>query len=119
VRWVYLVLTPVAGTWCAWRLAVAARRRERPHRLVLATVAFGSVLALSRLAGLAYLDLTAFQALSPSYLAPAHTVAAAAAVALVLADRADGDDAPRGRLSGSRRCGRRCRRWGSAWSPRT
>jgi hypothetical protein len=119
VRWVYLVLTPVAGTGCAWRLAVAARRRERPHRLVLATVAFGSVLAVSRLAGLAYLDLTAFQALSPSYLAPAHTVAAAAAVALVLADRADGDDAPRGRLSGSRRCGRRCRRWGSAWSPRT
>lgn len=94
VRWGYLALTAVAGVATAWRLAVLVRRRELPHRLVLATVTIGAALAAARLAGLAYLDLTAFQALSPSYLAPAHTVAAAAVVTLLLAQVAVGAEPP-------------------------
>jgi hypothetical protein len=63
------------------------RRRATLNPLVLATVTFGGAIVSARLVGLAYLDLTAFQALSPSYLAPAHAVATAVVVTALLAQR--------------------------------
>jgi hypothetical protein len=39
--------------------------------------------------GLAYLDLTAFPAFAPTYLAPAYAVALVLAVAVCLGNRAD------------------------------
>lgn len=87
VRWAYLAMTLVAGVACVRRLAVLVRRRQRPHELVITTVVIGAAIASARIAGLAYLDLTAFQALSPSYLAPAHAVATAVVVTALLAQR--------------------------------
>ena len=47
-------------------------------------VGFGALLVLVRVAGLAYLDLTAFPAFSPTYLASAYAAALVVGVAVTL-----------------------------------
>jgi hypothetical protein len=85
IRWLYLAATAAAIAAAAARLVLVVRRRHRPHMLTVSTVALGGTLVVARLAGLGYLDLTAFPALSPSYLAPTHTVLAVVIVTFVLA----------------------------------
>ena len=92
IRLAYLALTALAVASIGYVVTGAARsigRRRRPDPLIITTVSIGCLLSGVRLAGLAYLDVTAFQALSPSYLAPAHAVGALVLAVAVLGRRQD------------------------------
>jgi hypothetical protein len=87
LRWLYLLLTVLATTVVARRLVEHRRTRQWPSHAVVTTIPLGALLAGVRIVGLAYLDLTAFQAFSPSYLASAYAVLLATVSVTALAGR--------------------------------
>jgi hypothetical protein len=87
LRWLYLLLSVLAIIVVARRLVGFLRSRQWPPLVVNAALALGALLAGVRIVGLAYLDLTAFQAFSPSYLASAYAVLLATVSVTALAGR--------------------------------
>jgi hypothetical protein len=87
LRWLYLLLSVLAIIVVARRLVGFLRSRQWPSAVVKAACVVGALLAGVRIVGLAYLDLTAFQAFSPSYLASAYAVLVATVSVTALADR--------------------------------
>jgi hypothetical protein len=86
LRWLYRLLAVVALVVAVVRVRSAFVERRAPSWTMAAVLSIGSLLVLVRTIGLAYLDLTAFPAFSPSYLASAYAVVLVMAVAVVLAD---------------------------------
>jgi hypothetical protein len=87
LRWLYRLLTIVAMPVAAIRALGAARARRAPSWTMLAVVSVGLLLVVVRVMGLAYLDLTAFPAFAPTYVASAYAVAIVVAIAVVLGRR--------------------------------
>ncbi len=92
-RWLYRLLTVVAIVVAAIRAYRAVRDRRMPGWTMSTLLSVGSLLVLVRIVGLAYLDLTAFPAFAPTYLASAYAVVLVLAVAVCLGTRADPDPA--------------------------
>ncbi len=83
-RWLYRLLT-VAAIFIAIARARSTLRARRPPTWPMATVVgLGALLVLVRVAGLAYLDLTAFPAFAPTYLASAYAAALVVGIAVTL-----------------------------------
>lgn len=83
-RWLYRLLT-VAAIFVAIARARSTLRARRPPSWPMATVVgLGALLVLVRVAGLAYLDLTAFPAFAPTYLASAYASALVVGIAVTL-----------------------------------
>ena len=82
-RWLYRLLTVVAFAVVLIRVRRVVRDRLVPSAGMVTVVGVGLLLVIVRVVGLAYLDLTAFPAFAPSYLASAY--AAALVVAVVVA----------------------------------
>jgi hypothetical protein len=85
-RWLYRLLAVAALVVAVVRVRSAFVERRAPSWTMAAVLSIGSLLVLVRTIGLAYLDLTAFPAFSPSYLASAYAVVLVMAVAVTLAD---------------------------------
>jgi uncharacterized membrane protein HdeD (DUF308 family) len=83
-RWLYRLLAVVAIFAAAVRATLALRNRRAPSWPMFITVTLGSLIVIARTAGLAYLDLTAFPAFAPTYLAAGYAAALVVAVAVVL-----------------------------------
>lgn len=83
-RWLYRLLT-VAAIFIAIARARSTLRARRPPTWPMATVVgLGALLVLVRVAGPAYLDLTAFPAFAPTYLASAYAAALVVGIAVTL-----------------------------------
>jgi hypothetical protein len=89
VRWIYRLLTVAAIVVSATKAYGALRDRRVPSWTMATLLSVGSMLILVRVVGLAYLDLTAFPAFAPTYLASAYAVALVLAVAVCLGNSAD------------------------------
>ncbi|MEY2401440.1 MAG: hypothetical protein QOJ08_1551, partial [Ilumatobacteraceae bacterium] len=84
LRWLYRLLTIVAVAVAAIRARAAVRDRRAPSWTMLTVVTIGVLLIVARVIGLAYLDLTAFPAFAPTYVASAYAVFVVVAVTIVL-----------------------------------
>ncbi|MEP7115028.1 MAG: hypothetical protein ABI862_17305 [Ilumatobacteraceae bacterium] len=84
VRWLYRLLTVAALVVAFVKTRAALRDRRRPSSTMLTLLCVGALLVLTRVVGLAYLDLTAFPAFSPTYLASAYAVALVVGVSVAL-----------------------------------
>ena len=85
-RWLYRLLTVAAIAVALVRARRAVRDRRMPSAAMATVVGVGLLLVIVRVVGLAYLDLTAFPAFSPSYLASAYAAALVVAVVVALAE---------------------------------
>ena len=74
LRWLYRVLIVVAFGAGAGKAVSQWRVRRRPSLEVVTPAVVGGLVVAVRVVGLAYLDLTAFPAFSPTYLASAYAV---------------------------------------------
>ena len=83
-RWLYRLLIVAAVVVAAMKAYTAVRDRRLPSWTMATLLSVGSLLILVRVVGLAYLDLTAFPAFAPTYLASAYAVALVLAVAVCL-----------------------------------
>jgi hypothetical protein len=83
LRWIYRLMMIVASGFAILRVVATVRYRRRPSWTMASTIGIGLVLLIGRTAGLAYLDLTAFPAFAPTYLAAGYAVALAVAVAFM------------------------------------
>jgi hypothetical protein len=88
-RWMYRLLTVVAIAVACIRARRAVRDRRMPSAAMATVIGVGLLLVIVRVVGLAYLDLTAFPAFSPSYLASAYAAALVVAVVVALSDSDD------------------------------
>jgi hypothetical protein len=84
VRWLYRLLAVVAVIAAAVRATLAIRNRRAPSWPMFTTLTLGSLIVVARTVGLAYLDLTAFPAFAPTYLADGYAAALVVGVAVVL-----------------------------------
>ena len=89
IRWIYRLLAVAAIVVAAMKAYAAVRDRRVPSWTMATLLSVGLLLLVVRVVGLAYLDLTAFPAFAPTYLASAYAVALVLAVAVCLGDRAD------------------------------
>jgi hypothetical protein len=94
-RWLYRLLTVVAIGIAVFRAYAAVRDRRMPGWTMATLLSVGSLLVLGRVVGLAYLDLTAFPAFAPTYLASAYAVLLVLGVTIALRDDRDGLPDPR------------------------
>ncbi len=94
-RWLYRLLTVVAIGIAVFRAYAAVRDRRMPGWTMATLLSVGSLLVLVRVVGLAYLDLTAFPAFAPTYLASAYAVLLVLGVTIALRDDRDGLPDPR------------------------
>ncbi|MEO8267601.1 MAG: hypothetical protein ABI706_19030 [Ilumatobacteraceae bacterium] len=85
-RWLYRLLSVAAFAVAFLRASRAVHERRMPSAAMATVVGAGLLLVIVRVVGLAYLDLTAFPAFSPSYLASAYAAALVAAVVVALAE---------------------------------
>jgi hypothetical protein len=83
-RWLYRLLAIAAAVVAVMRAGAALRDRRRPSWPMLAVLSVGALLVVVRVVGLAYLDLTAFPAFAPTYLASAYAVCVVIAVTIGL-----------------------------------
>ncbi len=86
VRWLYRLLAVAAIAVAVTRARRAVRDRRMPSAAMVTVIGVGLLLVVVRVVGLAYLDLTAFPAFSPSYLASAYAAALVVAVVVALAE---------------------------------
>ena len=85
-RWLYRLLTVAAIAVAVMRSRRLVRDRRMPPAAMATVIGVGLLLVMVRVVGLAYLDLTAFPAFSPSYLASAYAAALVVAVVVALAE---------------------------------
>ena len=83
-RWPYRLLLVATLLAAAGRCVVAVRQRRAPSLTMATIVSVGFVLLVGRTAGLAYLDLTAFPAFAPTYLATGYAITLVVAAAIML-----------------------------------
>jgi hypothetical protein len=88
-RWLYRLLTVAAIGIAVYRAYAAVRDRRMPGWTMATLLSVGSLLVLVRVVGLAYLDLTAFPAFAPTYLASAYAVLLVLGVTIALRDDPD------------------------------
>jgi hypothetical protein len=93
-RWLYRVLMVAALGIALVRLGRMWKGRKRPTWTTLAVASVGSLLVGVRVVGLAFLDLTAFPAFSPSYLASAYAVVVVMGTGATLAGSASHEPQP-------------------------
>jgi hypothetical protein len=86
-RWLYRLLTVAAVVIAVLKARAALRDRRMPSWTMSTVLSVGALLVVVRVVGLAYLDLTAFPAFAPTYLASAYAVTLAMAVAVCLGNR--------------------------------
>lgn len=86
LRWLYRLLTVAAFAVGVIRARRVVRDRRMPSAAMATVIGVGLLLVIVRVVGLAYLDLTAFPAFSPSYLASAYAAALVVAVVVALAE---------------------------------
>jgi hypothetical protein len=84
LRWLYRLLTIVAVVVAVIRAWAAVRHPRAPSWTMLAVVTIGVLLIVTRVVGLAYLDLTAFPAFAPTYVASAYAAFVVVAVTIAL-----------------------------------
>lgn len=84
VRWLYRLLTIVALVVALVRARAALSDRRLPSWPLSTVLSVGALSVLVRVTGLAYLDLTAFPAFAPTYLASAYAVILVVAVTIAL-----------------------------------
>ncbi len=83
-RWLYRLLAIAAVVVAVSRARSALIARRAPSWTMTTVLSVGALLVLVRVVGLAYLDLAAFPAFSPSYLASAYAVVLVMAVAVAI-----------------------------------
>ena len=86
LRWLYRLLTVGAIVVGVIRASRVVRDRRMPSAAMATVIGVGLLLVIVRVVGLAYLDLTAFPAFSPSYLASAYAAALVVGVVVALAE---------------------------------
>ena len=91
IRWIYRLLAVAAIVVATIRAYTALRDRRAPSWTMATLLSVGGLLIVVRVVGLAYLDLTAFPAFAPTYLASAYAVTLVLAVAVCLGNRADAE----------------------------
>lgn len=87
-RWLYRLLAVAAIVVVAMKAWAALRGRRVPSWTLTTLLGVGALLVVVRVVGLSYLDLTAFPAFAPTYLASAYAVCLVLAVAVILGNRA-------------------------------
>jgi hypothetical protein len=87
IRWVYRLLIVAVVVVGIARLAKAIRRRRAPLWTAATTGVVGLLLVGVRAGGLAYLDVAAFPAFSPSYLASGYATGLVMAAVAILGQR--------------------------------
>jgi hypothetical protein len=87
VRWLYRLLAVAAIVVAVTRAWTAVRGRRMPSWTMSTVLSIGALMVLVRVVGLAYLDLTAFPAFAPTYLASAYAVVLVVSVAVCLGNR--------------------------------
>jgi hypothetical protein len=83
LRWLYRLLAVIMVGFAVARAAAAFRARRRPSWITVTVASVGLLVMAVRAIGLAYLDLTAFPAFSPSYLASGYAAGLAVGVTVL------------------------------------
>ncbi len=82
LRWLYRLLILSAVIIMLAKVTTSIRQRRIPSWTMASVVGVGLVLLIGRTAGLAYLDVTAFPAFAPTYLASGYAIVLVVAVAI-------------------------------------
>jgi hypothetical protein len=94
LRWLYRLLGVAMTGAVVLTARSAIRTRRAPSWTALALGTVGTLLVGVRAAGLAYLDLTAFPAFSPSYLASGYAAGLVVGVTVLFSVRGEPDGHP-------------------------